>query len=413
MCPMRSLCIDGAQSQTRFTKTLLKGCHRIYLSIVTSQKDILHKDTDNFSPHIHCLIMNLSKLPPHLPNLPIKIAVDNFKVQDADIHFLTHFHADHYMGLKKSFTKPIYCSRITADLIQLQYKIPSCYLHILEHGVNEINLQQFNLEVKPEFNEITIETMDANHCPGALVLSFSYGDVNILHTGDFRFNETIKNFITRKSFNVAFVDNTYLKSRLTFPTQDDVLHDLSIHLDKMERKQEGILRWFKPLKSVSTTILYVFGTYTVGKEMVPLQAAQVLDTKMFSPDTKRLKILNIAFRGNADEELLSTTPMDSRVHVLSIRKLKHDLLEDYLKSNNSLLGRKRYDKVVAFKCTGWSLARSLKDKDENLWKEWKRRGKTRGKVTIYNIPYSEHSSHKELEDFLSCLSANKIYWICG
>lgn len=61
-------------------------------------------------------------------------AVDAFKYGPIDgvtDYFLTHFHADHYIGLKKSFKGKIYMTRITANLVIKFLKVEPQFISIL------------------------------------------------------------------------------------------------------------------------------------------------------------------------------------------------------------------------------------------------------------------------------------------
>lgn len=66
-----------------------------------------------------------------------RFAVDAFQFGDisgVDYYFLTHFHADHYVGLRKSFAHPLYVSRITARLVAEFVGVDAKYMR--EHDIN-------------------------------------------------------------------------------------------------------------------------------------------------------------------------------------------------------------------------------------------------------------------------------------
>ena len=62
-----------------------------------------------------------------------RFVVDGFTcgATPGDVHFLTHFHADHYVGLSKRWSAPIYASAITAALVTRRLGIPADRLIVL------------------------------------------------------------------------------------------------------------------------------------------------------------------------------------------------------------------------------------------------------------------------------------------
>lgn len=116
-----------------------------------------------------------------------RFIVDGFKFPSGKCrhYFLTHAHADHTIGLKKSWNAgTIYCTPVTAKLIIEEQSIPKGIVSVIP--LNE----PFWLE------GVRITALCANHCPGACMLLFqspidspngSQKFRSILHTGDFRY----------------------------------------------------------------------------------------------------------------------------------------------------------------------------------------------------------------------------------
>lgn len=79
-----------------------------------------------------------ARVPPYKIIAGTRLAVDAFRFGDIDgveNYFLSHFHADHYIGLKKSFSKRLYLSEVTGRFVEAFIKVERRFMHVMRMHV--------------------------------------------------------------------------------------------------------------------------------------------------------------------------------------------------------------------------------------------------------------------------------------
>ncbi|KAK2748761.1 hypothetical protein FQN57_000342 [Myotisia sp. PD_48] len=394
-----------------------------------------------------------------LPGL--SISVDAFRygaIEGCSAYFLTHYHSDHYGGLTASWSHgPIFCSRITASLIKQQINVKSEMIVELEFEVRT--------EV-PRTNGVHVTMIPANHCPGSSLFLFEKNIMKgqnpsthrILHCGDFRAtpqhiqhhllrpngHDTTSNQSAQQRLDVCYLDTTYLNPKYAFPDQQDVIsacsqlckslnqghHDtlatarkrlgikiksLSPRMDE-QRSIENVSRGLNS-KETCDRLLIVIGTYSIGKERICIGIAQALKSKIYA-SAKKQRIL----RSLEDEELsglLTLNPLEAQVHMQSLMDMRTATLSEYLNSF-----KPHFARIVGFRPTGWNYrppAGRIIDSPSvfavlhsDAWKApfsaqdlIPQRGSNK-EISCYSVPYSEHSSFRELTMFCCALRISRI-----
>ncbi|OBZ82691.1 DNA cross-link repair protein pso2/snm1 [Choanephora cucurbitarum] len=316
--------------------------------------------------------------------------VDAFKygqIPDCDGYFLTHYHSDHYGGLRASWSHgTIYCSQVTANLVKQELRVNPQYVHALP--MNEL--------VSIPGSNIAVALIDANHCPGSVLFLFIIDNkIRHLHTGDFRAAPRMcLHPMIRQPENPPihslYLDTTYLNPQYAFPAQEECIEAacnvVAAELENDENKTPSLLQRWVNISSKATPkktrMLVVVGTYTIGKERV--------------------------FINN---------PHEAQVHVVPLRQIRSDVMMlDYLQNfQNS------FDRLIAFKPTGWTYKSTAtetsdmklaplfhvitppSDRSLSLTPFYKN-----DKIKLFNVPYSEHSSFRELASFIASLDIKHI-----
>ncbi|XP_076814496.1 uncharacterized protein LOC143460763 isoform X2 [Clavelina lepadiformis] len=343
---------------------------------------------------IRCMLFGMksepNRQPDHLPELGSNgkkrqcpfykkingtdIAVDAFSygiIPGIKFYFLSHFHYDHYMGLTKKFSEDIYCSHVTGNLVQLKLKLPE----------NLIKRLPMNKEVA--VGNVKVTLLEANHCPGAVLFLFRLKNgQTMLHTGDFRANQEIQNhkILKETPINTLYLDTTYLDSNYNFPPQSEVIEFTSNEV-------------YSILADIPKTLI-VTGTYCIGKEKIFMGIARKLNNKVC---VTRDKFNVLKCLENVEiNSVITLDPNATNIHVLPMKQLSFNSLFTYLQKF-----QEKYDQIIAIKPTGWTHNGNATDL-KNL------RPTQTGRVTLYGVPYSEHSSFTELKEFVQTLKPFKI-----
>lgn len=231
-------------------------------------------------------------------------------------------------------------------------------------------------------NGVSVVLLDANHCPGAVMILFHLPNGHvILHTGDFRADPTMeRSLLADQKIHTLYLDTTYCSPEYSFPSQQEVI-------------QFAINTAFESV-TLNPRVLVVCGTYSIGKEKVFLAIADVLGSKvgMSQEKYKTLQCLNIPEMNS----LITTDLNSSLVHLLPMMQINFKGLQNHLRKFND-----KYDQILAFRPTGWTHSNKLTSIADVT-------PQTKGNISIYGIPYSEHSSYVEMKRFVQWLQPKKI-----
>ncbi|GAA0173225.1 DNA metabolism protein [Lithospermum erythrorhizon] len=309
-----------------------------------------------------------------MPGTPFTVDAFRYgKVQDCAAYFLSHFHADHYGGLTKKWSHgPIYATALTARLVKMCLYVDPFYIHPLEFG------KEYVIE------GVRVTMLEANHCPGAALIHFLLPNgACYLHTGDFRASKSLQSYpiLLNHRVNVLYLDTTYCNPKYRFPPKEEVL-----------KFAVRVVR--NHLKNHPKTLIIV-GAYSIGKECVYLEISKALGVKIHATASRRRILQSYGWPQISDN--LCTNGRETPLHILPISSLKDEHLQSYLLSFKS-----QFSTVLAFRPTGWTFSETIGHNLDLI------KPRTNGSITIYGVPYSEHSSFDELQEFVKFLRPEKI-----
>lgn len=125
--------------------------------------------------------------------------------------FLTHFHGDHMQGLHAKWRMGLlHCSEVTAQLLRWKFGVNSPLSRVVRpHRLHD----PFDVFDRCSKLHITVTFIDANHCPGSVMIAFEgWPSGGVLHTGDFRWYEGLRKDPTllrlRSHLDMLHFDNT-------------------------------------------------------------------------------------------------------------------------------------------------------------------------------------------------------------
>jgi DNA cross-link repair 1A protein len=400
------------------------------------------------------------------------ICVDAFRygaVKGQNAYFLSHFHSDHYIGLTASWSHgPIYCSKVTGNLVRQQLHVDPKWVVDLDFekktevpGTEGVHITMISANHCPGSSLFLFEKETGKGKSTRLQ--------RVLHCGDFRACEAhlehpllkpdvldaVSGKNRQQKLDVCYLDTTYLNPKYAFPPQQQVIQacaDMCVSLNKekvdesdswekmkKDRAGEGMVKFIQKATEVGADVngddststsptkigvnkprgklLVVVGTYSIGKERICIGIAKALGSMIYAPANKQ-RICR-ALEDPELDALLTSDPRQAQVHMTPLFEIRAETLDDYLRDYSDIFCR-----AVGFRPSGWNYRPPKSRFTESpsvqtvLYSQnWKspfsmrdltqQRGST-NRAKCFGVPYSEHSSFRELTMFCCALRIDKI-----
>lgn len=210
---------------------------------------------------------------------------------------------------------------------------------------------------------LTVNLIDANHCPGAVMFLFQGYFGTRLYTGDFRYTPSmlrvpcLQNHI---NIDVLYLDNTNCDPTRALPSRQQATQQIK----QIIRDHPGYA--------------VVIGLYSLGKESLLVDLAMEFKTWV-EVDRERLETLRVLQL----PDVFTTDSGAGRIRVVN---------QSMINASN-LMAWNKLQSTIAILPT----SRPMVSCHPN----------------VYVVPYSDHSSYQELEDFVSALSPISLVPIVG
>lgn len=136
------------------------------------------------------------------------------KICDCEGYLLSNFRSNHYMGLILNWIHgPIYCSEITARLVEQKFGVSSDFIFPLP--MNKSCLLSST-------DQLSVTQVEANHYLEAALLLITQGNLRYLHTGDLRScpKMCLHHMPKEQALDIVYLDTTYLDPKYSFSSQD-------------------------------------------------------------------------------------------------------------------------------------------------------------------------------------------------
>ncbi|XP_078276705.1 5' exonuclease Apollo [Rhinoraja longicauda] len=289
-----------------------------------------------------------------IPNTPF--AVDFWQIRKCShvrLFFLSHLHSDHTSGLSSTWSRSIYCSPITAKLLRWKFQVKETLIHPLDVGESHLlYLDEVGKEA------MTVTLIDSNHCPGSVMFLFDGYFGTILYTADFRYTPIMfcsSPLSTQKKIDVLYLDNTNCDPESVLPSRHEATEQI------------------KEIISSHPEHDIVIGLYNLGKESLLVELALTFKTWIVvSP--RRLEMFQLLKLSNVFTSEVGT----GRIQVVDQNEI----------NRFNMIKWNQLHPTIAIVPTSRRMKVSHRD--------------------IHVVPYSDHSSFQELQEFVSRLEPCSI-----